>query len=50
MGQIRWVTAAPEGPEGWTYLNSVLKAGLRWEARQVRVPDAVTERSEDFGS
>lgn len=35
MGQIRWVTAAPEGYEGWTSLNSAPKAGLRWEAGQV---------------
>lgn len=35
VGQIRWVTAAAKGPEGWTSLNSVPKAGLRWEAGQV---------------
>lgn len=35
VGQIRCVTAAPEGPEGWTSLNSAPKAGLRWEAGQV---------------
>lgn len=46
VGQIRWVTAAPEGPDRWTSLNSVPKAGLRREAGQVGGSDAVVQMSE----
>lgn len=35
VGQIRWVTAATGGPEGWMPPNPCPKAGQRWEAGQL---------------